>query len=68
MGKGGSSTSVEIPDDIENAARNNLQRADFVSASLGRCHVKALALQLRRSRLCNKARLAIRHKRLMRLA
>ena len=31
MGKGGSSTSVEIPDDIENAARNNLQRADFVS-------------------------------------
>ena len=31
MGKGGSSTSVEIPDYIENAARNNLQRADFVS-------------------------------------
>jgi len=31
MGKGGSSTSVEIPEYIENAARNNLQRADFVS-------------------------------------
>ena len=31
MSKGGSSTSVEIPDYIENAARNNLQRADFVS-------------------------------------
>ena len=31
MGKGGSSTSVEIPDYIENAARNNLARADFVS-------------------------------------
>ena len=31
MGKGGSSTNVEIPDYIENAARNNLARADFVS-------------------------------------
>ena len=31
MSKGGSSTSVEIPDYIENAARNNLARADFVS-------------------------------------
>ena len=31
MSKGGSSTSVEIPEYIENAARNNLQRADFVS-------------------------------------
>lgn len=31
MGKGGSSTSVEIPQYIEDAAKNNLQRADFVS-------------------------------------
>tara|TARA_R100001440_G_scaffold71870_1_gene95187 strand:- start:19 stop:1059 length:1041 start_codon:yes stop_codon:yes gene_type:complete len=31
MGKGGSSTNVEIPEYIENAARNNLARADFVS-------------------------------------
>ena len=31
MSKGGSSTSVEIPQYIEDAAKNNLQRADFVS-------------------------------------
>jgi len=31
MSKGGSSTNVEIPEYIENAARNNLARADFVS-------------------------------------
>ena len=61
MGKGGSSTSVEIPDYIENAARNNLQRADFVS-KLGYVP-QSYTLQLRLLRQCSKARLEIRRRR-----